>query len=104
MSKLIRELPMGDYVVTLHELANGDLQSKLSSASQGPLLEIHKLAENGHLRVKELELGSAYLKVEHLALLLTLIGAGDEMLEEINNLNSLSLDHDSNDSNDDITD
>lgn len=89
MTKLLKEIPMGDFVVTLRELNNGDLQAKLSSASHGPLIEIEKLP-NGHLKVRELEFGSAKMTIEHLAILFTLLGIEDQMIEEINRIKDLS--------------
>ncbi len=89
MSRLLQEIPMGDFAVTLRELNNGNHQAKLTSASHGPLIEIEKL-ENGHLKIRELEFGSAKMTVEHLAILFTLLGIEDEMMDEIKRIKELT--------------
>lgn len=86
MSKIIKEISMGDYVVTLKNSSNGDLQAKLSSASHGRILKVEKL-KTGHLKLREMDIGSAEITVEHLALLLTLIGLQDELIKELNKIN-----------------
>lgn len=93
MAKILKEIPMGNFVVTLRQLANGDLQAKLTSASHGPLIEIEKL-ENGNLKIRELEFGSAKITIEHLSILLTLIGTADEMKSELDRIQNLMHHHD----------
>jgi hypothetical protein len=82
MADIIREMQMGNYAVTLKEIAEGQLQAKLTSMTNGNLLEIEK-GEGAHIRLRELDFGSAELTLEHLAIMLHLIGADADMMSEL---------------------
>ena len=82
MAGVIREIQMGNFAITLKELDGGHLQAKLTSMTNGNLLEIEK-GEGDRIRVKELDFGSAEIALEHLAIMLHLIGADRDMLNEL---------------------
>jgi hypothetical protein len=88
MAGVIRELQMGNYAVTLKEIAEGQLQAKLTSMTNGNLLEIEK-GEGNNIRLRELDFGSAELTLEHLAVMLHLIGADADIISELEKINRM---------------
>ncbi|WP_085522843.1 hypothetical protein [Tuberibacillus sp. Marseille-P3662] len=91
MSDIIREIEMGDYTVTLKEKNNNHYVARLVSGNQGGILELEKL-DSGHMRVKELDLGSVEISTEHLALMLILIGSDADVVNQINRIQNIRSD------------
>lgn len=89
MPGVIREIQMGNFAVTLREVAEGHLQAKLTSMTNGNLLEIEK-GEGNLIRVRELDFGSAEITLEHLAIMLHLIGADTDMVNELNKIKRMT--------------
>ncbi|MFC4618421.1 hypothetical protein ACFO4N_06705 [Camelliibacillus cellulosilyticus] len=86
MAKLIREIQMEDYTISLKEHNDGHFEAKLSSGSHGGLLVLEKL-ENDHLRIHDVDIGGADVSLEHLAIMLTLLGADGPIIKEIDRIN-----------------
>lgn len=81
----VQEFNLGDHRIIVKETEEGTRIARLSSGLSGGVLEVEKKLD-GQLRIKEMELGSAYISSEHLALLLFHAGASDEVLTQIQNI------------------
>jgi hypothetical protein len=81
MSTVSNEYNMGDYRVVVRESKDGTKTARLSSGFHGAILEVER-EENG-IRIKEMEVGSAHITPEHLAMLLYLSGVSEEVVSEI---------------------
>ncbi|GGE48352.1 hypothetical protein GCM10011391_28950 [Pullulanibacillus camelliae] len=85
MAKLIRDIQLGDYAMTLKEHDEGHYMVKLTSGSLGGLLEMERL-DDDILRIRDLDIGSASVPIEYFALMLKLIGADEAVVEHIEQL------------------
>ncbi|MBM7646411.1 hypothetical protein JOD45_002639 [Scopulibacillus daqui] len=86
MEKIINEIQMEDYTVSLIERA-GRQYVKLSSGVHGSVLEIERTKDGVNFR--ELEIGGADLTYELLALMLILIEADQDLVKEIERINKI---------------
>ncbi|MGV3487839.1 MAG: hypothetical protein ACO1OC_04550 [Tuberibacillus sp.] len=82
MAKIVRDIPMGDYTITLTEEDNGNYVAKLTSGEYGGMLEFEKL-DDGNLRVREIDVGSATISLEQLAIMLVLTNTDDDLIKQI---------------------
>lgn len=87
MAKIIQEIQMGDYTITLKDHGEGRQVARLSSGRYGGQLELEKT--NYGLKVHQIEIGSAELTIEHLALMMILIKADGELTDEIKKINNI---------------
>ncbi|TCP23498.1 hypothetical protein EV207_13015 [Scopulibacillus darangshiensis] len=85
MAKIVQEIEMGDYTISLKDHGDGKYEARLSSGRYGGLLEIEK-SDYG-LRIRQIDIGSADVSLEHLALMTILVGADQELISEINRIN-----------------
>ncbi|UZJ77781.1 hypothetical protein [Fictibacillus sp. KU28468] len=81
MDKIVKELNMGEHRIVIRESEDGVKTARLSSGFHGAILEVEK--EKNGIRIKEMELGSAHLTAEHLALLLHHAGVSEEVMAEL---------------------
>ncbi|MFC7394340.1 hypothetical protein [Scopulibacillus cellulosilyticus] len=86
MAKIINEIQMGDYTVSLLE-HNGHQYVKLTSGVHGNVLEIERTKDG--LNFREVEIGGADLSYEHLAIMLIFIGADQDLVNEIDRINKI---------------
>lgn len=87
MAKIVQEIQMGDYTITLKDHGEGRCVARLSSGRYGGLLELEK-TKNG-LKIHQIEIGSAEVTIEHLAFMMILIKADGELTEEISKINKI---------------
>ncbi|GGH75257.1 hypothetical protein JOD43_000558 [Pullulanibacillus pueri] len=85
MAKVLKEIQLGDFTITLKEDDQGQYTARLTSGSSGGLLEIEKLSDDS-LRIRDLDIGSAEVLTEHLALMLVLIKADQNLTDEIHKI------------------
>ncbi|WNB91275.1 hypothetical protein [Bacillus sp. NEB1478] len=81
MSTVSNEYNMGDFRIVVRETKEGTKTARLSSGFHGGILEVEKEKEG--IRIKEMEVGSAHITPEHLAMLLYLSGVSTEVVDEI---------------------
>lgn len=87
VAKIVKEIQMGDYTITLKDHGEGRFVTRLSSGRYGGLLELEK-TDYG-LKIHQIEIGSAEVTVEHLALMLILIQADGDLAAEIEKINNI---------------
>jgi hypothetical protein len=82
--KIVKEHYMGEHYITVKEKKNGSKVATLTSAISFGVLEIEN-TEKG-IRIKDLEVGSAYVSPQHLAILLKEVGVADTLVQAINDV------------------
>ncbi len=87
MAKVVHEIEMGDYTITLKDHGEGRCVARLSSGRYGGLLELEK-TDYG-LKIHQIEIGSAEVTIEHLSLMMILIKADGDLTEEIAKINKI---------------
>lgn len=70
---------MGEHYIDVKENKNGNQVATLHSASNFAMLRIEN-CNNGTVRIKEMELGSTHVTLEHLAILINETGLKDELM------------------------
>lgn len=73
---------LGNHTIEVKETKEGRIIAKLSSGFSFGVLEVEK-TEKGEVRLKEMELGSAYVTAEQLALLLYHTNLAENVLDSI---------------------
>lgn len=82
VAKLIRDIQMGDYTISLKETREGLYEARLTSGEFGRLLEVEKL-EDGKVRIKEMDIGSSILSIEQLAFMCVLTEIDEDLIKEM---------------------
>lgn len=89
MYHIVREIPLGDHAITIKENNEGHRVARLTSGTFGGLIEVQKHPD-GLLRIRELDIGSAKVSVENLALLLVEVGVDEDLTNEIKKIKGIS--------------
>lgn len=87
MAKIIKEIEMGDYTVTLRDHGKKHYSARLSSATYGGVLELER-SDYG-VKIRQLDIGSAEVQLEHLALMAVLIDVDQTLVKEIGKINEI---------------
>lgn len=84
MKKVNNTYFMGDKHIEVTKGKNGGNIATLHSADSFGVLEIENV--NGVARIKDLQFGSAFVEVEHLAILIKEAGLSDALIKELNKI------------------
>lgn len=79
--KLVNEINMGNHFILTHERKDGSKVASLHSGNHFAELEVEKTKDN-KIRIKEMNLGSAIVEPEHLAILFREAGI-TEIIKEV---------------------
>lgn len=82
MKKIENTYFMGDKHIVVTKGKNGGNVATLHSADSFGVLEIENV--NGIARIKDLQFGSAFVEVAHLAILIKEAGLKDALMKELN--------------------
>ncbi|MFS0905644.1 hypothetical protein AB3N02_21610 [Priestia aryabhattai] len=85
MAKLTNQILLGNHYINTKDGKNDAKISTLHSGNTFGVLEIEN-RNDGVIRIKDLELGSAKVEPEHLALLLKEVGLAQQVKEAIEKL------------------
>ncbi|MGG3466102.1 hypothetical protein ABES02_00735 [Neobacillus pocheonensis] len=79
---------MGQHTIDIKETKEGSVVAKLKSGLSFGVLELEK-TEKGDIRLKEMELGSAYVTAEQVAILLHHTNLADDLLASLKKVRQL---------------
>lgn len=86
MSKLVKQHLLGDHFITVKQDSKGSVTATLHSGNSFGVLEVQNV--NGEIRIKDLEIGSAFVKPHHFAMLLKEAGLSEIVEDSLKSVNS----------------
>lgn len=85
MSKLVKQHLLGSHFITVKEDSKGSRTATLHSGESFAILQVENV--NGEIRIKEMKLGSAFIKPQHFAMLLKEAGLSEIVEESLKSVN-----------------
>ncbi|MDN3017065.1 hypothetical protein PH210_12770 [Paenibacillus sp. BSR1-1] len=88
MTSKNQRIHMGEHTIDVKSTKEGSVVASLSSGLSFKVLEMEKTSK-GEIRLKEMELGSAHISSEHLAILLHHSNLADDVLNSLEKVRQL---------------